>query len=116
VLAPVSPGGQGEEGLSLIAEYLGNMPCGTPPAAVWVVCTRFDCRDRSSGLLYERLQVRWGERVFDTIIHRDDQVEAYAGRGVPAAASAPGSPGADLYARLADEVLAKLRLSPSDVR
>ena len=113
VLAPVSPGGQGEEGLSLIAEYLGNMPCGAPLEDVWVVCNRFDCRDRSSGMLYERLAARWGERVFDTIVHRGDRVEACAGRGVLVAASAPGSPGADLYARLADEALAKLRLTPA---
>jgi chromosome partitioning protein len=111
VLVPVSPGGQGEEGVSLIEQYLGNMPCGAPPEAVWVVCNRFDCRDHSSGRLYERLAARWGGRVFDTIVHRDDQVEACAERGVPMAASAPQTLGADLYAHLADEVLAKLRLT-----
>ncbi len=113
VLVPVSPGGQGEEGVSLIEQCLGNMPCGAPPEAVWVVCNRFDCRDHSSGRLYERLAARWGARVFDTIVHRDEQIEAYAERGMPVAASAQGTPGADLYARLADEMLAKLRLTPA---
>ncbi|MDT5272430.1 MAG: chromosome partitioning protein [Acidobacteriota bacterium] len=113
VLVPVSPGGQGEEGVSLIEQSLGNMPCGAPPEAVWVVCNRFDCRDHSSGRLYERLAARWGGRLFDTIIHRDDRVEAYGERGVPVAASEQGTPGADLYARLADETLAKLRLTPA---
>lgn len=28
VLVPVSPGGQGEEGVSLIEQFIGNMPCG----------------------------------------------------------------------------------------
>ena len=111
VLVPVSPGGQGEDGMSLVEQCLGNMPCGAPPEAVWAVCNRFDCRDYSSGRLYERLKARWGGRVFDTIIHRDDQVEACAGRGVPVAASTPQTPGADLYARLADEVLARLSLA-----
>lgn len=59
VLVPVSPGGQGEEGVSLIEQSLGDMPCGAPPEAVWVVCNRFDCRDYSSGRLYERLTATW---------------------------------------------------------
>ena len=113
VIAPVAPGGQGEEGVGLIEQCLGNMPCGTPPEAVWIVCNRFDCHDHSSGQLYERLVARWGGRVFDTIVHRDDQIEAYAERGVPVAASESGVPGSDLYARLADEMLARLRLAPA---
>lgn len=113
VLIPVSPGGQGEMGVSLIEQSLGNMPCGVPPEAAWIVCNRFDCRDHSSGQLYERLTARWGERVFDTIIHRDEQIEAYAERGMTVAASGQTTPGADLYARLADETLARLRLTPA---
>lgn len=111
VLIPVSPGGQGEEGMSLIERYLGDMPCGIAPEAVWVVCNRFDCRDHSSGRLYERLAARWGGRVFDTIVHRDEQIKAYTERGQPVAASRQAMPRADLYARLADETLAKLRIT-----
>jgi chromosome partitioning protein len=111
VLVPVSPGGQGEMGVSLIEQSLGNMPCGAPPETLWVVCNRFDCRDHSSGQLYERLTARWGERVFDTIVHRDEQIEAYAERGMTVAASGQATPGADLYARLADETLTKLYLT-----
>jgi cellulose biosynthesis protein BcsQ len=97
--------------MSLIEQYLGDMPCGIPPEAAWVVCNRFDCRDHSSGRLYERLAERWGGRVFDTIVHRDEQIEAYAERGMTVAASGQATPGADLYARLADETLAKLQLT-----
>jgi chromosome partitioning protein len=111
VLIPVSPGGQGEEGVSLIEQSLGNMPCGAPPKTMWVVCNRFDCRDHSSGRLYERLAARWNGRVFDTIVHRDEQVEAYAERNVPVAGSGHVTAGADMYARLADETLAKLCLT-----
>lgn len=112
VIAPVSPGGQGEEGLRLIHEYLGGMPCGDDPPDLWVVCNRFDCGDHSSGRLYERLKARWGARVFDTIIHRDDQIEACSEHVRPVAASASGSTAAKLYARLADEVLDRLGLTP----
>lgn len=112
VIVPVSPGRQGEEGLRLVVECLGSMRCGDEPPDLRVLCNRFDCRDRSSGLLYERLKVEWGERVFDTIIHRDDIIEASSEHGRPVMTSAPGSPAANLYARLADEVLAGLHLSP----
>lgn len=116
VLALVSPGGQGEEGLRLIHEYLGNMPCADALPDLWVVCNRFDCRAHSSGRLYERLKAGWGEAVFDTIIHRDVEIEACSERGRPVAAYVPVSRAAGSYARLADEVLAKLRLALSDRR
>jgi len=109
VLVPVSPDTQGEDGMSLIEQYLGDMLCGAPPEDLWVVCNRFDCRDHASGRLYERLAARWGGRVFDTIIHCDDQVEAYNERSVPITAAASGSCAANLYARLADEVTSRLR-------
>src|SRR5205823_14513137 len=111
VLVPVSPGGQGEEGVGLVEQSLGKMTCGAPPEAVWVVCNRFDRRDHSSGRLYERLKSRWGGRVLNTIVHREEQIKAYGERGVPVAASERGTPGADLYARLADEMLARIRLT-----
>ena len=112
IIVPVSPGGQGVEGLQIVDEYMDNMTCEVAPPHLSVVCNKFDCRDHSSGLLYERLKSRWGERVFDTIIHRDDQVEECVGRGTPVLASAPMSPAADLYACMADEVLTKLHLAP----
>lgn len=111
VLAPVSPGGQGEEGLRLVHDYLGRMRRGDKPAEMWVVCNQFDCHDHSSGRLYERLKAGWGESVLDTIVHRDNQVEARSERNRPVTA-APQSLAADIYARLADEVLSRLRLVP----
>lgn len=113
VIVPVPPGGQGEEGLRLVAECLGGLQRGDEPPDLRVVCNRFDCRDRSSGLLHERLKAGWGESVCDTIIHRDDTIEACSERGRPVSAAAPGSPAAELCARLADEVRAGLRLAPA---
>jgi chromosome partitioning protein len=110
VIAPVSPDTQGEEGLRLIAECIGSVTRGGEvPPVLWVVCNRFDCRDRSSGLLYERLRAEWGGKVLETIVHRDEQVEGCAERRQPVRALAPTSAAATLYARLADEVLARLR-------
>lgn len=112
-LTPVSPGGQGEEGLRLVHDYLGRMRSGGERPELLVVCNRFDCHDHSSGKLYERLKARWGDRVLDTIVHYHNQVEACSERGRPVAAVAPRSPAAGLYARLANEVLSGLGLPPA---
>lgn len=112
VLAPVSTGGQGEEGLRLMHDYLDGTQFGDKRAELWMVCNRFDCRDPSSGKLYERLKAGWRERVFDTIVHLDNKIEACSERGRPVTAAASHSPAADLYARLADEALSRLRLAP----
>jgi cellulose biosynthesis protein BcsQ len=85
------------------------MTCGDAPPDLWVVSNRFDCRDRSSGLLDERLRAEWGGKVLETIVHRDDQAEACAERGRTMTNFAPQSPAANSYARLTDEVLVKLR-------
>lgn len=112
VLAPVSPGGQGEDGLRLVHERLCLKRHDGKRPELWVVCNRFNCRDRSSGLLYERLCAEWGEMVFDTIVHRDDLIEACSEGGRPITVAAPRSPAADLYARLTEEVLSRLRPAP----
>jgi chromosome partitioning protein len=111
VIVPVSPDTQGEEGLRLVAEFLGNMSCGDAPPGLWVVSNRLDCRDRSSGLLDERLRAGWSGMVFDTIIHRDDLIESCAERGRTVTNFAPQSPAADSYARLTNEVLVKLSIA-----
>lgn len=113
VLAPVSPGGQGEEGLHLIYEYVGGLPGGDARPELSVVCNRFDCRDRSSGLLDERLRAEWGGKVFETIVHSDDQVEAGTECRQTIRELAPTSAAAALYARLADEVSERFSLTPA---
>ncbi len=55
VVVPVSPQGQGRIGLNVIADYIGDMPCVMRPAILGVVCNLFNCRDRASGLCYERV-------------------------------------------------------------
>lgn len=113
VIVPVSPGTPGEEGLRLIAEFFGNMPCGSHSPDLRVVCNQFDCHERSSGLLDERLRNEWGGKVFETIIHRDSIIEVCADRLQPARSLAPMSAASALYARLADEVLAELNIAPA---
>jgi hypothetical protein len=63
------------------------------------------------GVALRAATARWAGRVFDTIVHRDEQIEAYVERGMPITVSGQTTPGADLYARLADEALARLRVT-----
>ena len=108
VLAPVSPGGQGEAGLRLLSEYIGDMPCVMRPALLGLLCNRFDCRSHESGACYEALKEEWGRLLCETIIHRDDLIEGCGEQWLPIQAHAPTSPSASLYADLADELMIRL--------
>jgi len=108
VLAPVSPGGQGDVGLRLLSEYIGDMPCIVRPGFLGVLCNRFDCRSRESGACYEELKEEWGELLCETIIHRDDLIEGCGEQGLPIQVRAPNSPAASVYSDLADELMVRL--------
>lgn len=108
VLAPVSPGGQGEAGLRLLAERIGDMPCVMRPAFLGIVCNRFDCRSHGSGACYEALKEEWGGLLCETILHRDDLIEGCGEQWLPILAGAPSSPAASLYSELADELMVRL--------
>lgn len=90
------------------------MPCACGRVGLLgVLCNLFDCRSRRSGEFYESLKDEWGDKVLETIIHRDDLIEACAGRRLPVRACAPTSAAATLYAELAGEVLLRLGVAPS---
>lgn len=113
LLVPVSPGAQGLHGLSLLIENLGNISCGqTEVKWLGVVCNMFECRSHSSGEFYEELNREWGDKVFETIIHRDDLVEGCAERRLPVQALAPESTAATLYSQLVDEIMTRLIVAP----
>lgn len=116
VLAPVSPGGQGEAGLRLLSQYIGDMPCIARPTWLGVVCNSFDCRSQESGTFYEEVKNEWGKLLCNTIIHRDNAIELSCERPEPLSGIRPDiSPAADLYAQLADEVLSRLSVVGSMV-
>lgn len=108
VLAPVSPGGQGEAGLRLLSEYIGDMPCVTRPALLGLLCNRFNCRSHESGACYETLKEEWGGSLCETIIHRDDIIEGCGEQWLPIQAGASTSSAASLYSDLADEIIVRL--------
>jgi chromosome partitioning protein len=102
LLMPVAPNTQGVLGLRCLVKFLGNMPCGRGRGELLgVLCNLFDCRSRASGEFYESLKDEWGDKVLKTIIHRDDVMEASAGRRLPVQTCAPTSAAATIYAELA---------------
>lgn len=58
------------------------------------------------------LSVRYHTAVFETVITRRDEIAACRARHLPVQLHAPGSEGAALFARLADEVLREVNQSP----
>jgi len=108
VLIPVSPGGQGQAGWRLLSEYIGDMPCGAPPAFLSLLCNCFNCQSHESGDWYEELKEEWGGLLCETIIHRDDLIEGWCEQGQPIRVGALDSLAASLYSDLADELLVRL--------
>lgn len=110
VLAPVSPGGQGQAGWRLLSEYISEMPCGARPAFLGILCNRFNCERRQSGACYEALKEEWGEALCGMIIHGDNLIERCGEQWQPIQLCAPDSPAASLYSDLADELMVRLSL------
>jgi chromosome partitioning protein len=109
LLVPVAPDTQGALGLRCLVDFLGNMPCGRGRGELLgVLCNLFDCRSRTSGEFYESLKGEGGDKVMSTIVHRDDLIEACAGRRLPVQTFAPTSVAATIYAELVGEVTLRL--------
>lgn len=123
VIVPVAPRKSSIDGLRLIVERLGNMPCNSGRSYVGdmpcvnqriellgVVFNHFDCQRPMSGTLFTEVKREWKDLCFDTVIHRDSLIEACAERHEIPQIEHPRSPAATLYAELADKVLLRLAL------
>ena len=73
-----------------------------------MVCTMFDGRTAVAAESYRSLKVRYGTRVFETIIHRNVKLEESPAFHQPVQLYAPNSRGALLYSELTDEILKRL--------
>ncbi len=77
-------------------------------AVLGTVCTMYDTRTSVSGASYRALTQMLPDKTFETIIHRQTKVEEAPSMHQPIQLYAPSSRGAEQYAALADEVLARL--------
>lgn len=74
------------------------------------VCTLYDTRTSVSGASYRALTQMLPDKTFETIIHRQTKMEEAPSMHQPIQLYAPSSRGAEQYAALADEVLARLKI------
>lgn len=74
------------------------------------VCTLYDTRTSVSGASYRALTQMLPDKTFETIIHRQTKMEEAPSMHQPIQLYAPNSRGAEQYAALADEVLARLKV------
>ena len=75
------------------------------------VCTLYDTRTSVSGASYRALTQMLPDKTFETVIHRQTKMEEAPSMHQPIQLYAPNSRGAEQYAALADEVLARLKVS-----
>lgn len=75
------------------------------------VCTMYDTRTAVSGASYRALLEILPDKTFETIIHRQTKLEEAPSMHQPIQLYAPNSRGAEQYAALADEVLARLKFN-----
>jgi len=72
-----------------------------------VLLTMFDPRTNLAHQVAEEVRSFFGERVFHTLIPRNVRLSEAPSYGIPVALYAPKSSGAEAYAAVADEVLAR---------
>lgn len=80
------------------------------------VCTMYDTRTSVSGASYRALTQMLPDKTFETIIHRQTKLEEAPSMHQPIQLYAPSSRGAEQYAALADEVLARLKVGTKSPR
>jgi chromosome partitioning protein len=75
------------------------------------VCTMYDTRTSVSGASFRALREMLPDKTFETIIHRQTKLEEAPSMHQPIQLYSPNSRGAEQYAALADEVLARLKFN-----
>jgi chromosome partitioning protein len=80
------------------------------------VCTLYDTRTSVSGASYRALTQMLPDKTFETIIHRQTKMEEAPSMHQPIQLYSPNSRGAEQYAALADEIIARLKVGTKPSR
>lgn len=110
VLVPVSAQPMSHDGLQdLMATYKRvTTRSNKDLAMLGVVTTFFDARTGVNSQMLKEIRAKFGDLVFDTIIHRNVKLEECPAWHQPIQVYAPDSRGALNYAALTDEILVRL--------
>jgi chromosome partitioning protein len=90
-----------ESTIALVRDLNPNLEIGG------IVCTLADRRTNLSQVVEQQIRSRYGELVFQTVIPQNVKLAEAPAAGEPINSYAPHSPGAEAYARLAEEVEAR---------
>lgn len=110
ILVPISAQPMVQEGLhDLLSTYKRVTSRSNKDLAfLGMVITLFDARTGVNSTMLKSIRSKYGDLVFDTLIHRYVKLEECPGWHQPIQLYAPGSRGAQLYAALTDEILLRL--------
>jgi chromosome partitioning protein len=109
MLVPVAASPLAQDGLDDLMSTFEEVRSTNPELELLgMICTLFDGRTSVSAESFRSLKGRYGEKVFETIIHRNVKLEESPAFHQPVQLYAPASRGAVLYGELTDEVLKRL--------
>ena len=110
MLIPVSAHPLAQDGLQYLMHTFKQV-CGLNPRLklLGIVSTMFDTRTTVSAESHKMIQQKFGDLVFDTMIHTNVKIAESPSYNRPVQLYAPNSRAAMLYAGLTDEILARLK-------
>lgn len=112
VLIPVQAAPFALNGLSDLLQVISNArELNEQLEILGTVCTLYDTRVGVAGASFKALTEMLPDKTFESIIHRATKLEEAPSMHQPIQLYAPNSRGAEQYAALADEVLARLNIS-----
>lgn len=109
MLVPVAASPLAQDGLDDLLSTFEEIQVSNQDLRVTgILCTLFDSRTSVAAETCRQLQKRYGEKVFDTIIHRTVKLEEAPAFHKPIQLYAPSSRGAQLYSEFVDEMIERL--------
>ncbi|HEV2914266.1 MAG TPA: ParA family protein [Pyrinomonadaceae bacterium] len=110
MLIPVSAHPLAQDGLQYLMHTFKQV-CGLNPSLklLGIVSTMFDTRTTVSAASHKMLQEKFGDMVFDTLIHTNVKIAESPSYNQPVQLYAPNSRAAGLYSDLTDEILSRLQ-------
>jgi chromosome partitioning protein len=110
MLIPVSTHPLAQDGLQYLMHTFKQV-CGLNPRLklLGIVSTMFDTRTTVSAESHKMLQEKFGDMVFDTMIHTNVKLAESPSYNRPVQLYAPNSRAAVLYSDLTDEILSRLK-------